>query len=82
MNYVGMHELVDPHRYVFEAGPCKMCNRTETVEVLGSSLWKYDQGAHVQDAFPSLSDADREFLFLSGICGECFDKLFPDDEDE
>jgi hypothetical protein len=30
---------------------------------------------NIQDIFPELSAADRE-LMLSGICGECFDKMF------
>lgn len=30
---------------------------------------------NIQDIFPELSAADRE-LMLSGLCGDCFDKMF------
>jgi hypothetical protein len=33
---------------------------------------------HIQNALPNISDNDRELL-LSGICGECFDKIFEEE---
>lgn len=38
---------------------------------------RYMEGNHVQRVFPELSDDDRE-LFISGVCGKCFNKLFAD----
>lgn len=46
-----------------------MYNRQDMVDWLSGSLF-------IQDAMPYLSDNERELL-LSGICGECFEKLFP-----
>lgn len=36
---------------------------------------------HVQAIFPYLSPADREML-ISGMCAECWDKLFGDFDEE
>ena len=39
-------------------------------------------GVHLQNAFPYLSASERE-LIKSGTCGKCWDKMFPEeDEDE
>ena len=34
----------------------------------------------IQNAMPNLSADDRELL-ISGICGPCFDKMFPPEEE-
>jgi len=34
-----------------------------------------DSSKSIQDIFPELSSGERE-LFISGMCGECFDKVF------
>ena len=38
-------------------------------------------GEHIQDVFPELSASERELL-ISGLHAECFEELFPPDEDE
>lgn len=35
----------------------------------------YENGAYVQDAFPDISPAIRE-MFISRICGVCWDEIF------
>ena len=35
----------------------------------------------IQDLFPYLTNAERE-LFISGTCEECFNKMFPTDEED
>jgi hypothetical protein len=45
---------------------------------LGMQAWK--KGALIQNAFPTLSPADREFI-LSGITPEEWDNMFSMDED-
>lgn len=58
---------------------CLECGEPVTMEVNESDLDRWLSGnALVQDAFPYLSADDREIL-ISGICGKCFDKMFPDD---
>ena len=55
------------------------CGRETTAIVQGPDLFKYNQGAHAQDAFPYLSADKREALFISGVCGFCWDRLCPPD---
>ena len=38
-------------------------------------------GENIQIAFPDLTADQREIL-ISGICPECWDKIFPPEEDE
>lgn len=35
--------------------------------------------SYIQDCLPYLSNGERELL-ISGICGECFDKIFSQDD--
>jgi hypothetical protein len=48
------------------------------VETADFEAWK--GGKPIQDAFPYLAPSLREIL-MTGICGECFDKLFPPEEE-
>jgi hypothetical protein len=36
---------------------------------------------HIQDIFPYLTDDEREML-ISGFCKNCWDKIFPPEEEE
>ena len=49
-------------------------------DVANYMIEEYRNGSHIQDAFSYLSINERELL-LSGICGYCFDAIFPDDEE-
>lgn len=61
---------------------CQMgCGHVTTATVEGYDLFRYRQGAFVQDAFPYLSAATREALFVSGVCAVCWHNMFGDDED-
>jgi hypothetical protein len=71
-------EESDPHRYVY-TGPCLLCNNAQKVTIPGPALYKYRKGAHIQDAMPTLTDGEREFL-VTGICNDCFNKLFAEEE--
>lgn len=58
---------------------CRECGDCITMEVNKSDLDRWISGnALVQDAFPYLTADQREIL-ISGICGKCFDKMFPAD---
>lgn len=54
-----------------------------TVEVDEAALNEYrnNTSRHVQDLFPDLSPAERE-LFVSGVCGVCWDVMFPPEDEE
>lgn len=60
--------------------PCVVCGAQYyfTLNNEGYVEWQY--GQKIQDAFPELSDADREIL-ISGTCDECFNQLFPPEEE-
>lgn len=63
-------------------GPCFVCGKNGEVEnVPIAAYYKWKQGAFIQNALPMLSNGDREQL-LTGTHSECFDKMFPPDEDE
>jgi len=46
-----------------------------------AALWKYNNGAKIQDAFRFMTPDEREFM-MSGISGAAYDGLFPDEEIE
>jgi len=57
------------------SGKCRLTGKPyETAIVKGEDLFKYNNGAHVQNAFPYLSADDREFI-ISGFCPEAFDTM-------
>lgn len=68
------------HTYTF-TGPCVVTGKPYSVTVPGAGLFRYRQGAHIQNAFPGLSADDREFL-ISGMSPEGWAATFNDDEDE
>ena len=71
MRYVDKHCTYEEsyengvHTYTF-TGPCVFTGKPYSVTVLAEQLYKYRQGAYIQDAFPNLSADDCEFL-ISGI---------------
>jgi hypothetical protein len=78
MRYADAHctyiETHNPHRYTF-SGPCQVTGKPFVVTVLAEELWAYRQGAMAQDAFKSLTNAEREFL-ISGTSPEGWKILF------
>lgn len=62
-------------------GPCYSCKKPQKVQIKTTDLTRFRGGTFAQDCFPYLSAADREFL-ISGICGKCWDNMFPANEEE
>ena len=54
---------------------CFSCKKDFLVEVPEEQYNDWRQGALVQEAFPEMPVSQRE-LFVSGMCGECFDDMF------
>ena len=49
-----------------------------TLPISNSDLTKFRKsGKLIQNFFPKLTPGEREIL-ISGICGKCFDKMFPE----
>lgn len=69
------------NKQIYESNyQCVRCGKVHTLEFDEqemSALIARDLGAdiHIQDALPNKTPAERE-LVLSGICGECYDKMF------
>lgn len=59
---------------------CTDCDTSKTAKVAGPQLFRYNQGAFVQVAFPDMSAEDREFFFMSGICPKCWDEIFREED--
>jgi len=60
--------------------PCPWCAKEATVDVPDEGWSRFMAGTHVQDAFPDLSDDERELL-LTGFCPSCWDEVFGEMED-
>ena len=61
--------------------PCPHCNTTVTLEITGEQLWQYNNNFSIQDVLHDIAIPVRE-RFMTGICGDCWDKLFNPDEEE
>lgn len=59
---------------------CKMCGDTTEVHFEKKDFDRWKNGTPIQDALHYL-EADERELLMSGVCGTCFDKLFPPDLD-
>ena len=68
------------HTYTF-TGRCVVTGKTHSVTVPAEGLFRYHQGAHLQDAFPDVPAEDREFL-KSGISPEGWKRTFSNPEGE
>jgi len=68
------------HVYIF-TGPCDITGEPYSVVLPAEGLFKYNNGAHVQDAFPKLSREDREFI-ISGISPKGWRETFGDPDEE
>lgn len=61
--------------------PCPHCNTTVTLEITGEQLWQYNNNFSIQDVLHDIDIPVRE-RFMTGICGDCWDKLFNPDWEE
>jgi DNA-directed RNA polymerase subunit RPC12/RpoP len=62
-------------------GPCYSCSKPIAVTVKVADYKRFEGGEFAQDCFSYLSADQREFL-ISGICGECWDKMFPKEDED
>jgi len=60
---------------------CNECNKGYDIPITEQQRDEWlSSGMLIQKAFPQLSEDQRE-LFISGMCGKCFDALFEGTED-
>lgn len=74
-------EIYKPHHAYTFTGPCIVTGETVSVTVPAKELNAYRRGALIQEAMPSLSAADREFL-MTGISGKGWDATFKPEKEE
>lgn len=61
---------------------CQVCGKPHTVQFDVFDFYDWRYGAkNIQDAMPYLTASERE-LFISGVCGDCFHKMFGDEDDD
>ncbi len=57
---------------------CHMCRTVHQLDLPKEDVDRWLKGELIQVAMPYLEAEVRELL-ISGTCGDCFDKMFPDD---
>lgn len=60
---------------------CPFCGTVHFIDIPLDRLCLWQSGMTAQEAFPDLSADDRERL-ISGICPDCWGKMFGDDSDD
>jgi hypothetical protein len=58
---------------------CSECGINRQIEVPDDGYIQWQRGELIQNALPSVNIGDRELL-ISGICGSCFDEMFPEED--
>ena len=61
---------------------CQLCDKEQSIIADKNDILAWMTGEkYIQDALSYLSAADRE-MFISNTCGDCWDKLYPNDVDD
>jgi hypothetical protein len=55
---------------------CQICGKNGEMEVDAMTFTSWQLGTLIQDAFPTLSDGEREMI-QTGTHEECWEVLFP-----
>lgn len=58
---------------------CPMCGKVTEHTITEEQYLAIQQGKMIQSVFPDMNPSERE-QFVSGICPECWEKTFPEDE--
>lgn len=61
--------------------PCTLCKKSSKVLMSESEFARLKQGEHIQKIFPQRSNDERELL-ITGTHPECWDKMFPNEDNE
>lgn len=59
---------------------CSHCHNVIELPISEERLLSWKQDTLIQNHFTELTPGQREML-LSGICEECWNKIFPEDDD-
>ena len=61
---------------------CPSCGREFRREFDDEKIKRIQNGEFVQRVFPELNSDERELFFISHICGECWNTIFREVEEE
>lgn len=61
--------------------PCTVCGEYEVWSLDRQAVTRWQEGENIQRAFPDMSAEDREVL-ISGTHPACWDKLFPEEDND
>ena len=75
-----VEKMSDPMDMEFEL-QCMYCDYEETITIAEALYIAWHNGMLIQDAFPFLTAGQRE-LMLSNTCDTCWNKFFPEDDDD
>lgn len=66
-------------RYIITSSPCPSCGSIIEIEIDEEGFSQLNQGKDINSVAPELhySVAER---FMSGICGDCWDKLWAEED--
>lgn len=64
-------EKLDEGRYLVTSQVCPTCECADKIEITGSELFQYHQGALAQEVLSRFTPEVRE-KFISGYCGDHF----------
>lgn len=59
---------------------CPVCKTKSLIRVAKTDYERYKGGTLIQNAFPYLTPDEREAI-MTGICPECWNKMFPVDDE-
>ena len=59
---------------------CAYCLEVHTFECSTRGVVAWQAGELIQNALPELS-ADQREMMISGTCGDCWDKMYPEDSE-
>lgn len=59
-----------------KAVPCQLCHEIKEVHCTDEQYQNWQDGMLIQQAMPDVPAEERDLL-MSGICSECFDRIFP-----
>ena len=75
------HLAIAVHNEMIVFGKCFVTGDFYSVACRRHQYVQWQEGKHIQDVMPDLSDGDREFL-ISGTSPVGFDMLFKEEEDD
>ena len=69
-------------RIRFQPHDCVVCGKIHEPVILDAEkYYRWKDGECIQDVFPEMTKEQREIL-ISGTCPECWDALFPEEDEE